>query len=492
MSTRYRRRTVTTAAALSALALALAGCGTQLSRSQVIQAAGGAPATSSNSQDGSSATGGLGAAGNGAVTTPGGTADAAVGAGASGGSATGTAGSSAAATAPVGKSGTSAPVISTPGRTASSACASQGAPLVIGQVGSFSGLVGQVVSSGRTGLAVWAKDVNAHGGIACHPVQIYSEDDASDTAKSSQDVQDLVQNKHAVALVGSFVPISVAGFRSGVESAKVPAVGGDLLGPDWNQSPYMFPQGAGIGGQIYGAYRQAVQNGHTKLAMFYCVEASICTNAYNVTVKQGKAKAAGAQVVYEAQVSLTANDFTAQCQNAKNAGADLLGLAVDGPTMGRIARSCATLGYHPAIATVAVAIGAAQSQDSNLRGNTISIASPVTPWTESSSPAQQAYRAALARYAPSQPADGPSAVAWASGKMLEAALGKVDAEARKGPITTALVLKGLGLIKKETLGGLIGPISYVSGRPTPDNDCTYFVLLKSEGWTAPRGSRVQC
>lgn len=490
MTTTSRRRRATAAVALSSLALALTGCGTQLSRSEIINDAGGGPVTLNNAPAGSTGTSGLGAS-SGAAVTP--SHPAAAGTvGRSGGSTGGASGSTAGATAPVGNGRTSGPVSSAPGRAASSACASQGSPLVIGQVGSFSGLVGQVVSSGRTGLAVWAKDVNARGGIACHPVQIYAEDDASDTAKSSQAVQDLVQNKHAVALVGNFVPISVAGFRSGVESAKVPAIGGDLLGPDWNQSPYMFPQGAGIGGQIYGAYRQAVRNGHKKMAMFYCVEASICTNAYNVTVKEGKAKAAGAQVVYEAQVSLTANDFTAQCQNAKNAGADLLGLAVDGSTMGRIARSCATLGYHPAIATVAVTIGAAQSQDSNLRSNTISIASPVTPWTETSNAAQKAYAAALARYASGQPADGPSAVAWASGKMLEAALGKVDAEARKGPITTALVLKGLGLIKGETLGGLIGPISYVSGRPTPDNDCTFFVMLKTNGWTAPQGSKVQC
>lgn len=375
---------------------------------------------------------------------------------------------------------------------AAETCTSQGAPIIIGQVGSFSGLVGPVVGSARTGLAVWARDVNARGGIACHPVQVYAEDDASDAAKSSQAVRNLVQHKHAVALVGNFVPLSMAGFRNAVESVKVPAIGGDLVSPDWNQSQWLFPHGASVGGQVYGGFKQAVQQGHTKLGILYCVESSVCTNGYNESTKGGRAKAAGATVVYAAQVSLTATDYTAQCQGAKNAGADVLGLSVDGAAMARVVRSCAAIGYHPAGATVSGAIGAAQSNDSLLQQNTLSIASPVAPWTDTGNASVRAYVAAMQRYAPNQGTDGASISAWASGKLLEAALDKVATEARKGPVSTALILKGLGLIRHETLKGLIAPATFMAGRATPQSACAFYLLLKTGGWTSPRGSTPQC
>ena len=475
------------AASLAAVAaLTLAGCGTRVSDARVVAGAGGAAVTDDQGSVSPGATTQPNSGdplANEPLTSPSGSAKS------NGGTVPGSAGAEG--------TGARGQAVSPTGTAAGQsgvdqACTSQGAPIIVGQVGSFSGLLGPVVGSGRTGLAVWARDVNARGGIACHPVQVYAEDDASDAAKSSQDVQDLVQHRRAVALVGNFVPISIAGFRSGVESMKVPAVGGDLVSPDWNQSQWLFPQGASVGGQVYGGFKQAVQQGHTKLGILYCVEASVCTNGYNEATKGGKAKKAGASVVYAAQVSLTSNDYTAQCQGAKNAGADVLGLSVDGSAMGRITRSCAAIGYRPALVTVSGAIGAAQSSDSNLQQDTLAIASPVAPWTERANAAERAYAEAMRRYAPNQQADGPSSAAWASGKLLEAALGKVAVDARKGPVTTSLVLKGLGLIRNETLGGLTAPISFTAGKPTPESNCTFFMLLKPGGWTAPRGSAVQC
>lgn len=487
MTTHPSRLSAVRAASLAAVVLlSLAGCGTRVSDARVVAGVGGAavtvgqgpvsPDTTTQPNAGDALTNQPLPAASGTAKSSGRTVQRPGGV-----QGTGTGG----------QAGTSTG--STPGKQgADQPCAGQGAPIVIGQVGSFSGLVGPVVGSGRTGLAVWARDVNARGGIACHPVQLYAQDDASDAAKSSQAVRDLVQHKGAVVLLGNFVPLSISGFRSGVESVKVPAIGGDLLAPDWNQSQWLFPQGASIGGQIYGAAKQAVQQGHTKYAFLYCVESSICTNGYNEATKKGRLKAAGASVVYEAQVSLTANDYTAQCQGAKNAGADVVALAVDGSAMGRIARSCAAIGYRPPYTSASVAIGAAQSSDSNLQQNTLGIAAPVAPWTDTGNAAVRSYVAAMQRYAPNQRTDGPSIAAWASGKLLEAAIGKVAVDARKGPVSTALVLKGLGLIRSETLQGLIAPISFTAGKATPQSICTFFLLLKPGGWTAPRGSAVQC
>lgn len=377
-----------------------------------------------------------------------------------------------------------------PGGTAVG-CASPGAPIVLGQVGTFSGIIGASVGTSRQGLAVWAQDVNARGGIACHPVKLVQRDDGADPSRSSAAVRSLVQDDKAVAIVGAFVPTSIAGFRSAVEQLKVPAVGGDALNPDWTQSPMLFPQGATFDTTVYGAIKQSADRGKKKIAIMYCVEASNCQGAYRA-IKDRLAAKAGQTVVYETQVTITATDYTAQCQSARAAGADVLALAVDGSAISRIARSCGQLGYNPPIATSAVAINPSQATDPNVNKSTVSLGTIVFPWMQADNAAMRDYQAAMKRYAPDVPSDGSTSAAWAAGKLFEAAMANVGDKAR-GPVTTALVLEGLGKIKNETLGGLAPPFSFSPRQArAPENRCYFEALLTGGSWTAPAGSKLRC
>jgi branched-chain amino acid transport system substrate-binding protein len=188
---------------------------------------------------------------------------------------------------------------------------------------------------------------------------------------------------------------------------------------------------------------------------------------------------------------LTQSDFTAQCQGAKSAGVTLLALAVDGSAMDRVARSCSALGYHPAIATAAVAIGAAQSADPGLQADTIGLGSLVFPWTQADNPAEQAFQTAMKTYAPGVAPDGPSAGAWTSGMLLKAAVDKLGTAGRD-KLTPALILQGLGMIKNEALGGLTAPLTFTAGQPAPSGSCVFPMLLKPGGWTAPNKSTYIC
>lgn len=375
--------------------------------------------------------------------------------------------------------------------SADAPCTAKGAPISLGQVGNFTGIAGPITASARTTMAVWAKDVNARGGIACHPVVLYQQDDGSESSKSAAVVQDLVQNKKVAALVGNFVVLSMSGFRSGVEAQKIPSVGGDVLSEDWNDSAYMFPQGAGINSVTFGLIKQSVGEGKTKLGLLYCVEASACTTAAKSITNQSKQ--AGADLVYSSAISLTQTDFTAQCQNAKNAGVQALGLAMDGSAMGRVARSCAAIGYHPQFGASGLTISPAQAEDPILRGNTMATASVNAPWTLNDTPGLQEYNRAMKTFAPNLPPDAVSIAAWSSGKLFEAAIAALGPAARTGPITTEMVLTGLGKIKKETLGGLAPPISFSPGqKKAPPINCVFYELLTTKGWTAPRGSKPVC
>lgn len=371
-------------------------------------------------------------------------------------------------------------------------CTQSLAPVAIGQVGTFSGLAGAVSASARTTAAVWAQEVNARGGLACHPVTVYARDDGGDPARAAALVRELYAQNKVVALMGSVVVFSIAGFRTAVEDLKLPVIGGELLAPDWNESPYLFPQGAGFFDQIVGFLKQGVELGKKKIATLYCVEVTACSEGIAYGRSEG-VKKAGGELVYDSAISLTQTDFTAQCQNAKNAGADQLVLGMDGSAMTRVARSCAAIGYRPLLSGIGGTISSAQAADPNLRAYGLAVASGVAPWTETDTPGLKAFHAALTRYAPSLAPDGPAIQAWTSGKLLEAALAGVATKARADVLTTAVVLEGLGTVRKESLGGLVAPITFTPNqKQSVSSGCIFYQLLTPQGWTAPKGSRPVC
>jgi branched-chain amino acid transport system substrate-binding protein len=400
-------------------------------------------------------------------------------------------------------SGPAAPGTTNPGRAApgkqttaagaaAATCPQKLAPVALGQVGTFSGLAGAVSAAARTTAAIWAQDVNARGGLACHPVTVYARDDGGDPARAAALVRELHAQTKVVALIDSVVVFSVAGFRSAVEDLKLPVIGGELLAPDWNESPYMFPQGAGFFDQIVGFLKQGVEMGKRKIATLYCVEVTACSEGIAYGRSTG-VKKAGGELVYDSAVSLTQTDFTAQCQNAKNAGADQMVLGMDGSAMTRVARSCAAIGYRPLFSGIGGTISSAQAADPTLRSFGLAVASGVAPWTETDTPGLKAYREALTRYAPALQPDGASIQAWVSGKLLEAVIAGVATKARAGALTSTLILEGLGTVKNEDLDGLTGPITFTPNqKAAKSSGCVYYELLTPQGWTAPKGSRAVC
>ncbi|WP_156869972.1 ABC transporter substrate-binding protein [Sporichthya polymorpha] len=491
---RTTRRRLARAGAATLLAGAVvltSGCGTRTPIAEIVAAEGRAPATTGVEGGVPTDPGAVAAPGavDPGVPDPGATTDTGT---APGGTAPG---AGTATTAPGAKPAAGAgakPAAAAGGgaTTQSQTCTKVLEPIRIGQVGGWTGIVGNILSPTRLAMQVWVKDINARGGIACHPVQLFQADDGSDPSRSSAAVQDLVQNKKVVALVGSQAPVSISGFAAKVNQLKIPAVGGDLINFEWNRTPYMFPQGGDLDGDVLGAIKVQADRGFKKVATIYCVEAKPCTDAVGV-IDRGKDKI-GIQEVYKTQVSITSTDYSAQCQAAKNAGADQLLLAIDASAISRLVRSCKALNYTPAISTSPIAVGGSVTSDKNVQELTLAVGSATAPWTEKSTPAQKRYHEAFARYAPGVTPDGASNVAWVSGELFAKALSNLGAEAA-GPITSELVLKGLGTIKKDNLGGLTIPLTFKYGQdsagPYP---CWFPVLLTIKGWQAPQGNKATC
>jgi branched-chain amino acid transport system substrate-binding protein len=496
-------------AVLTAGLLLLGACGTRASDAQIAAEAGGnttslSPAVLKQIQE-AAAAGAASAVSSAGVAAPAAGAAPAAPAAASGGTAPAPAaatGSAATASAPGttaaagAKPGAKKNTVSTQSAAAPAAPASGAAactkaldPVAIGQVGTFSGVTGPAWTGGRTALAIWTKSINDRGGLACHPVKLYFGDDAGDPARSSALISQFVKDDHVIAFTGGHNDFSMAGFKQGLEANKVPAVGGDLIAPEWyGSSDYLFPQGSSIDDQAAGIIKQLVAAGKTKAGLLYCVEVKACT--YLNSIAKDLAKKAGATFSYSSAISLTQTDFTAQCQSAKSAGVDQLLLGMDGTEMARVARSCQAIGYRPAMGGLGGTISPGQSTDPTLRQFTLATASAIAPWTESSTPGLKEYQDAVAKYAPGEQTSGSSVQMWAAAKLIEAAVHELGAAAQ-GTLTSAMMIQGLHKVHSNNLGGLTGPLTLGPGRPK-SNGCIFWELLTTKGWSAPRGAKPIC
>jgi len=427
--------------------------------------------TAGASGAGSSGHGGTAAAGQPAVTARSGSGDTVVVSAHAPGSA---AAASAASNPP---SAAAAGPVSTPGAAAK-------APVVVGHIGDYSGVVGTVLKGGNVTAQIIARNVNDHGGLDGHPVQLVSADAGGDPARALSLVRDMVENKGAVAFVGNMWPLSGSGPRDYLEQHKIPVIGGDGSTAVWFQSPMYFPSAAAWPTVSFGAAKTLVDAGQKKIAVVYCVEVEPCKTWHDVAV--AKAPGIGGQVVYDAQVSLAQPDFTAECIQAQRNGADGIMAGVDGPSIVRLARACAQQGYKPQFVTGSLAVIESIAKDPNLDG----LMAPVGtfPHMADDLPGAKEYQQAIAHYAPTMASSPTTTTVWTAGALLiEAA--KVHLPDK---VTPAAFFPGLYAIKNNTLGGLVGPLSFSPDAPAGTVRCVFSIKVVGGRFTAPDGSKQQC
>ncbi|GAA0619815.1 hypothetical protein GCM10009547_22870 [Sporichthya brevicatena] len=373
-------------------------------------------------------------------------------------------------------------------------CTKQLDPVKIGQVGTFSGLVGQTTGRHKEGLALWASAINAKGGLECHPVQVIAVDDQNDPQRTASVTEDLIVNKKVQAIVGSAMPISFAAMVPTLEKHKFPQIGGDLVDPIWNESQYVFPQGGGTLSAFAGpmdAIRRA--EGMTKTFILYCVEATICTtSAKSAQTKGGMADMAKVEVVGTQGVSLTQPSFTSGCQLAKDKGAQFITAYVDAASELRLARSCDSIGFRVPIVGASFSFTSAALSDPFISKIKVYSGSPNAPLAATGIPAIDAFRTALKTFMPDFVPDQSALSGWASGKLLEAAMGSVSAKARAGSITTAMIYDGLYSLKNETLGGLGPGVTFERGKLPKTQPCYYAVAVIDKAYRAPLGAQKLC
>ena len=503
-------------------------CGTRLDKSAIVAAhdgngsqalAAGPSSTGSDGAPGSGAAGvspgsaaeagaatGAPATGGGAVSSgaiPGGaTSSGATGAGTKAGStsATGSAvGKSAAAAGPGaarqpgGAAGAAASGTgqSTPGAGATpgaTPAAATGAPILVGALGQTSGIVGAAVGPALPALQAWAASVNAAGGIKGHPVKLYFADDGGDPARARQLVQQMVERDKVIAFVMHFTPLAGQATVDYLNQKRIPVTGDSGAGQWFYESPMFFPQfctgQCWVRAMIFGAAAETVPQGKTKLAMLNCQEAQFCVDADKMW--PGLAPKVGYNVVFKRQASLAQPDYTAECLGARNAGAEVFGLAMDGNAIGRIASACARVNFHPIYFIHHSALLVDHAKDPNLDGILVPLAS--RSWFDTSNAVVVAYQKALATYAPGAEPKDPSFAGWVAAQVFQAA-----AQVAPDPTTTAGILEGLWSLKNDTFGDITYPHTFNREAKQTETLC-FYVIRGSEGkWGyTDQGKALRC
>jgi branched-chain amino acid transport system substrate-binding protein len=373
------------------------------------------------------------------------------------------------------------------GSDAAGSAQAVGSTINLGNVGTYSGLAGAVFGGAVPALQVWEKYINANGGLNGHPVHIFIEDDGGDPSTSVTDVQQEVTQDHVIAFVGNFVPLTVSASEPYLAQQNIPVIGGDSNANEWWQSPVLFPQGSSAyppSAEADFTIKAAVAQGYTKMAVLYCIEDPGCSATVGPFIQQGTVTD-GATTVYSSSISLTQPDFTAQCLQAKSAGATFVYFAGDSDSLIRLADNCATQGYHPIYAADSLAVTASLAPDSNLNG--LLAGQSDFPWVDSFTPAQATYQQAMKTYDPSELGSASTAAEWTAGMLAVAA----DKFLTATP-TSAEFFQGLWTIKNDNLGGLAPPLTFTQNAPATPSPCYWLMTLKNGQFIDVNNGNYQC
>jgi len=465
--------------------LLLGGCASSLSRAEIVAAQQGAPVTA--------ALAGTTDAGPVVIDT-----------GAPNPAAVGTAVSGAAGPAvtavtdPAAAPGKAAPAAATGGGKATGPAAGHGPvvapanhlPITVGFVGSITGLYGTSFRPVLTAIQANLTDLTSRGGINGHPIKLVVSDDGGDPAIYLAQLRRMVEQDKVLGFVGNTHGASLSQAAVDYVQAKgIPILDGDdsnLLAPT---SPMIFGFGAAgiaLNGTEFAAARDLLGKGR-KVGFISCQEVQQCSD-YATTFSGFSAKA-GFTPVFAGRASLTAPDFTANCLQARSAGAQVLFLRIDINSVKRIARDCSRQGYKPTYVTAPVLSDPSSPTNPAMDG--LIIPSQQFPFIDNTLPEEKRFRSVLLATVGLDQIFAAHAQGWNVADIFAKAAQSIAPDAIP---STALLLKGLYTFKNETLGGTSQPLTYVPGKPPAhvNNMCAFPMQIVGGKWTAPRGNKPSC
>lgn len=380
------------------------------------------------------------------------------------------------------------------GASSAGAAKAKGTTIVIGTMEDETGTGSAgTITVGTDTMNAWVKWTNAHGGIAGHPVKLYSENDNDDPAQAQSDLNTLVNQDHIVALVGQDAEGTEPTWDAYMQKAGVPVIGGSGYSLAWTTDSMFYPVTTTVLSNVWAGEFVAKHANLTKQALLQCNTSTVCLGALPL-IELG-AKQLGVDLVYNETASTTATDYTAQCLAMKSSGAQIVEATVNNQLL---ARNCAAQGYHPVWEFANEDVTYSQMAATPQWNGGLGFSNAFPFWQ--SYPQTASYFSAMKKYASQYLPGGSkhnelgvaSTAAWASGVVFANAV-KNAAVPAGSTVTTADVINGLSMIQNSTNGGVTPPVSYGNGTtPSKPVPCFWLTKIKNAQWVAPNGLKTFC
>ena len=361
--------------------------------------------------------------------------------------------------------------------------------LVIGNISNATGTTSLPSTGAFDTLKAWAKDVNSRGGVNGYKISVKTADDKADPAKASEAIKTLIEDDHAIAIVGQYAGGTASVWQPIADAAGVPIIGGGCYDSTQNadQNFYCVTTTAILDGLLAQA-KFAADQGGKKFGITY--DSSQPQAAAAAPLMKTAATKYGMQFTDGLGVSNTQPDYTATCVTFKQGGTTDVGIE-GAPLLPNLARDCARQGYSPRWTS-----GDGQiSQNSWLKDPNIKEAIAAIysfPYLDTSTPATKRFNTVMKKYAPSvlkSDYKQPATTTWTAAIAFEKAAGKLTAP---NP-TAAYVTAALNTFNNETLDGLApNPITFTAGQPHAHNSCWFTMVLKNHKLTEPNGMKTTC
>lgn len=375
------------------------------------------------------------------------------------------------------------------GATAPTAPSGPKPPITIGSVSTLSGPAASGELPGLEGLQIWVKWINERGGVRGHLINLVVADDNSDGARHRQLVQEFVERKGVIAFVQQGEALTGAGSVDYVTKKGVPVINSEGGNDYFYKSPMYFPLVAHgeelIKGTLFNSAEYAKAKGVKKFGVIACTEAQVCNDTARLNGNADNVRAAGMELVYTARTSLAQPDFTAECIGARNAGAEIVQIALDGNSVARVAASCARQNYRPLFSVFAAVAFDKMKDNPDL--DRLTVNANAFPYFLCEGNAKD-YCDALRKYGPVSLYGIGTANGWTAGKGFEQAAQNVP----DGQVTSQDILKGLWSFRNETLGDLTHPLTFTEGQTAPRKTCWWPLIIESKKFNAPAGMTVRC
>ncbi len=355
--------------------------------------------------------------------------------------------------------------------TTGSAGSSQatGAPIKVAFLCSCSGAFGYIGVGARDVYQAWVNTVDASGGISGHPVHVMYEDDQLNPGNAATDAQTAISAR-VDAIVDATALDTV--WEKAVDAAKIPVIGTIITSTPFYTDPNFFSEGETNDSLVTALTATIKESGAATFGQIYCVEAPECSQAVPL-IKAAGAKA-GLNDAYNASISATAPNYTAQCVAAQQAHLQAVFIGDGAPIIAKVAQNCTQQGFVPTYVIEGNSINSTTMSAPGMK-NTLWAQFNYLPYFSTSSQVE-AMNAAVDKYYPGLRPNSidwtqQGAGSWPSGLLLEDAVKGGGLTASETP-TSGEILQGLYSLKDDTLQGWSSPLTFTPGKPT-SVDCWY-------------------